>query len=216
MKTDIDLKRDVEDELEWEPTVDPAAIGVAVKDGAVTLTGTVRYYGEKWAAERAVKRVAGVKAVAEEIKVKPSESDQRTDSDIAQATAQALKWRIWVPSQVKARVEDGWLTLEGEVKRQCERNAAEDAVRYLPGVRGVSNLISVKPKVTAEDVKTGIKKALERHAELDTDAIHVEAIGGKVILRGKVNSWAERDEAVSAAWSAPGVVSVEDHMTFGF
>jgi len=215
MSNDTELKRSVEDELRWEPSVNAAAIGVAVKDGVVTLTGTVPYYGEKWAAERAVKRVAGVTAVAEEIEVRPSGSAQRTDADIAQAAAQALRWRFWVPSQVKVRVEAGWITLEGEVEWQYQRNTAEEAVRYLPGVKGVSNLVSVKPRVSAVDVKTGIRNALERSAHLDAQAIQVEATGGKVILRGKVSSWAEREEAESAAWAGPGVSSVEDQITVG-
>ena len=215
MASDTSLKRDVENELRWEPSVNEAEIGVAVNKGIVTLTGTVPHFAEKWAAERAVKRVAGVTAVAEELKVKLPGSAQRTDTDIAQAAVQVLEWQVWVPTNIKVKVEAGWVTLEGEVEWRYQRTAAEDAVRYLPGVVGVSNLISVKPKVTAADVETAIQNALARNARLDSDAIRVKAVGGKVTLHGNVRTWAEREEAESVAWSARGVLSVKNDLTIG-
>ena len=213
MKTDMELKNDVLAELKWQPTVDAADIGVSVENGVVTLRGEVSSYPEKRAAERAVEKVYGIKALAEEIEVKLPGSSQRNDTDIAQAAVDALKWNISVPQdRVKVKVQDGWITLTGEVDWWYQKRAAENAVHYLTGVKGVSNLIAIKPKVKAFEVKDKIINAFKRNARFDAQKIQVETSGGRVTLRGNVHSWAERDDAVDAAWAAPGVSAVESHI----
>jgi osmotically-inducible protein OsmY len=211
---DLTLKKDVEAELQWEPSLNAASIGVAVKDGIVTLTGRVSSYAEKMAAARAATRVAGVRAVANEIEVALLPSDQRTDEDIARAVANALAWNTSVlADSIKALVSNGWVTLEGTVDWYYQKEAAERAVRYLRGVKGVSNNIVVRPTVSANVVKAQIEAALKRSAELDAQRITVETRGDTVILRGTVRSLAERQEAERAAWAAPGVAAVENHIT---
>lgn len=212
MKTDLQLQRDVLEELKFEPSIRETEIGVAAKDGVITLTGLVDSYAEKFLAERTVERVTGVKAVADEIKVNLPGPHQRTDTELAHAVVNALRWDIQVPDdRIKATVEDGWIDLDGEVEWQYQKWAAEGAVRNLTGVKGVTNLIRVKPKkVSTYEVSQKIRDSLRRHAERDADKITIEAKDGAVVLRGTVSSFAERQDAERAAWQAPGVTRVDD------
>ena len=211
MDTDLEVKRRVEEELNWEPRVNAAGIGVAVEDGVVTLTGSVDNWAEKWAAEHAAKRVAGVAAVVEHMEVRLPLRAQRTDEDIARAAANALKWNTWVPTDaVNVKVEDGWITLEGRVAAQHQRRAAEEAVRSLTGVRGVTNFVDISPSLQAGDVKEAIRLAFERSATLDAERIEVGVEGETVTLRGTVRSLAERDDAEDAAWSSRAISEVDN------
>jgi osmotically-inducible protein OsmY len=214
MKTDAQLQQDVLAELKWEPAVHASQIGVEVNDSVVTLAGEVSSYVEKWSAERAAQRVSGVKALAVELKVKLSEMGKRTDADIARSAQSILGWSTSLPEQsVKVLVEGGWITLSGDVDWQYQRQDAIDAVRYLPGVTGVSNQIAIKPRLTAGAVKSDIEAALKRRATTDANTIAVGVVGTEVTLTGTIHSWSERELATHSAWGTPGVQNVIDKMT---
>ena len=213
MKDDILIQNNVISELKWEPRVNAAAIGVSVKDGIVTLNGYVSSFTEKLAAEKVASAVVGVKGVAQELKVKLPQAFERDDADIAEAAVNALEWNTLVPDdRIKVEVQDGMAVLSGEVDWEYQRAAAHDAVCCLLGVKGVTNEISINPSVSPKDVKSKIQGAFQRHSILDAKHIVIESVGSKVILNGTVHSWTEKQEAASAAWSAPGVSDVENNL----
>jgi osmotically-inducible protein OsmY len=216
IRSDEQIQRDVLEELKWDTRVQPNEIGVAVKDGVVTLTGWVDSYTKKWAAEEAAHRVRGAHAVANDIEVQLPSSAERTDTDIAAQAVRALEWDAYVPiERIDLTVSKGWVTLRGEVDTAFQSRDAERVVHRLSGVRGVTNLITVRPrnKPSPEDLQRRIEDALLRSAETDAERITVEVDGSRVILKGTVRSWAEREDAERVAWSAPGITSVDNRIT---
>ncbi len=212
-RSDSDIQRDVVSELKWDPSLRNDDIAVGVRDGVVTLAGFVDSYADRYTAERVASKVKGVKALANDIEVKLPSSSERPDPDIARAAVDALKWNISVPSdRIKVKVDKGWITLEGDVDWYFQKETAERAVRYLRGVKGISNLVTVKARPTTSDVKQRIKEALERGAEFDAERITVEVDGNTVTLKGTVRSYAEMRDAERAARNAAGVTEVKNKL----
>jgi osmotically-inducible protein OsmY len=213
MRSDSEIERDVREELKWDPDLDASDIAVSVKKGVVTLAGFVKSFTGKYEAEAAAKRVAGVTAVANDIEVRMPSVDERPDPEIARDAVAAIKSQLPISSEhIKIVVKNGWVTLEGQVEWQYQRQTAEVAVRRIKGVKGVSNLIQLKPRVRPDEIKKKIEEAFKRSAEVDANRIMVETNGSEVVLQGTVRSWVEREEAERVAWSAPGVTKVLDQI----
>jgi osmotically-inducible protein OsmY len=216
MRTDAQIQKDVIEEMKWEPAITSSEIGVSVSNGVVTLSGQVSTYSEKLHAEQAAKRIAGVKAIAEDIQVGISTGYSRTDNEIAQAVLNTLKWDTDIPDyQISVKVEDGQVKLEGEVEWEFQRQNARKVIENIAGIRSVINLIKVKPRVAPSDIQKKITAAFHRSATIDAQNIKAEVAGSKVTLKGRVRSISEKEDAVNAAWAAPGVFSVDNQLEIG-
>jgi osmotically-inducible protein OsmY len=213
MKTDLQIKNDVMEELKWEPILNASQIGVSVKDGVVTLSGTVDSYSKKIAAERSAKKIDGVKAIAEDVEVVLPGSGKRNDTDIADAVINALKWHSAVREhKISVKVESGIVTLEGEVDWEFQKKSAKMMVENLIGVTGIINNIKIKQKANINDIKKKITAAFYRSATIDAEGIEIEITGSKAILKGNVRSWAEKEDAENAVWSALGIDRVDNRL----
>jgi len=213
---DITLRKNILDELEFEPSIAAANIGVAVESGIVTLSGHVSSYSQKEAAERVVRRVSGVRGIAQELEVRLLGAYRTDDDDIARRAANMLDWNVSLPRNgVQVKVQKGWLTLTGKVEWQYQKEAAAYAVHDLAGVTGISNLIEIAPRVSATDVRKRIEDAFKRDANIEAQGVRVEVSDGSVTLKGKVRTWSERRAAERAAWSAPGIKTLNDHLSIG-
>jgi len=212
MKTDEQLQKDVMDELKWEPSITSSEIGVAVNKGVVSITGTVRTCAEKYAAEKAVRRVAGVQAIAEDIHVQPTGIHKRSDEEIAETVKRSLQSNVWVPTDVQAIVENGQITLRGEVTWEFQRKAATNAARFLAGVKGVANEITIRPRELDAVVEKSIDQALKRLADIDVSRIKISAYRGKATLAGTVRTFVERDRVERVVWNAPGVTEIDNKL----
>ncbi|WP_300392785.1 BON domain-containing protein [Henriciella sp.] len=200
-------------ELDWDPSIEATDIGVAIEDGVVTLTGHVATYAEKMSVESAVKRVKGVRAIAQEVEIRTSLSSKMTDDQIAKRAADVIDWDVTIPrGKVTIKVQNGYVTLSGEVDWQYQRRHAEEAVRTLTGVRGINNTIALKARVSVPDIQKRIESALQRNAALEAKAIKVSVADGRVTLEGEVDDWTEREAVETAVWAAPGVTTVVDHL----
>jgi osmotically-inducible protein OsmY len=212
-RTDDEIQKDITEELKWDPSFADDDIAVAVKDGVVTLAGYAKSYLDKWHAERVVSRVKGVRAIANDIEVRLPSSSERPDPDVARAIVEALRWNVAIPAdRIKAKVEKGWVTLEGDVDWYYQREAVERAVRSITGIRGFTNLVTVRARPAPEEIKAKIKEALQRGAQIDADRIQVEVEGNKAILKGTVRSYAEKRDAERAALNAPGIGEVDNRL----